>query len=218
MRRSIKDHVGKKFGRLTVVGVSSERKHHVDCVCECGVKKSIRPNSLVAGVVVSCGCYNAEATRLRATIHGATSVSADANTKKVYRAWTHIKDRCLRPATKRYPRYGGRGIDMYAPWMGDFYLFYEHIGDPPTSKHTVDRIDNDLGYIPGNIRWATVKEQNNKHCKNVVITFNGETKTRTQWAEAIGIPANTLKYRLQAGWPLEEAMTKKPRYKTKDLT
>lgn len=71
-----------------------------------------------------------------------------------YRAWCHMKDRCYRKTTAHYPRYGGRGIKVFPLWMNDFEAFYKHIGKRPTAGHSLDRINNDGDYEPGNVRWA----------------------------------------------------------------
>lgn len=76
-----------------------------------------------------------------------------------YQAWSAMKDRCLNPKSSNYPRWGGRGIKVHPEWAGDFMAFYLDVGPRPTPKHSLDRIDNDGNYEPGNVRWATKKEQ-----------------------------------------------------------
>ena len=78
-----------------------------------------------------------------------------------YRCWQQIKERCLNPKHKAYPDYGGRGITIDPVWVQDFEAFYSFVGNRPTAKHSLDRIENSRGYEPGNVRWATMKEQNN---------------------------------------------------------
>jgi len=76
-----------------------------------------------------------------------------------YNTWSSMKDRCLNPKSSNYPYWGGRGITIYEPWIHDFMAFFKYIGPRPSSKHSIDRINNDLGYFPGNIRWADSKTQ-----------------------------------------------------------
>jgi hypothetical protein len=78
---------------------------------------------------------------------------------KVYRTWMGIKQRCHNPAHPSYRNYGGRGIVMCEAWRADFTAFSCHIGVPPTPEHSIERIDNDRGYEPGNVKWATRSEQ-----------------------------------------------------------
>lgn len=79
----------------------------------------------------------------------------------IYHRWKTIKNRCLNPNSKDYPLYGGRGITIYKEWANNFQKFYDYIGDPPTSAHQIDRINNDKGYEPDNIRWVLSLENNN---------------------------------------------------------
>lgn len=76
-----------------------------------------------------------------------------------YNAWIAAKNRCFNEKNKRYHRYGGRGITMCREWVHDFPAFYAHVGTRPHSKLTLDRIDNDGNYEPGNVRWATRSQQ-----------------------------------------------------------
>jgi hypothetical protein len=75
-----------------------------------------------------------------------------------------MKTRCTNDKLRLWHRYGGRGIKVYELWLNDFEAFFQHIGPRPSPKHSVDRIDNDRGYEPGNVRWATVKEQAASQC------------------------------------------------------
>jgi hypothetical protein len=94
--------------------------------------------------------------------------------------------------------------------MESFDAFYRDIGMRPSPKHTLERIDNDRGYFPGNVRWATRREQNRNKRNNHQISFMGETHPMAEWAEIFGINYNTLRDRLQAGWPIETALSLLP--------
>lgn len=132
-----------------------------------------------------------------------------------YAIWTGIKDRCNNPRNEAYPRYGGAGIKMHPLWEDDFNLFMAHMGPKPTPKHTVDRIKNDKGYEPGNVRWATQKEQQRNRTNNKLLTIDGVTLTQAEWAEKSGVSVETLYRRLRNGkTPAEaisEAVRPKPR-------
>jgi len=88
---------------------------------------------------------------------------------KEYRVWAHIKDRCYRPNDKSYHNYGGRGIGMNAEWRASYTAFLEGVGRAPSPKHSLDRIDNDKGYEPGNVRWATQEQQLRNTRRNILI-------------------------------------------------
>lgn len=86
-----------------------------------------------------------------------------------YKCWQQIKQRCLNPEHEAYPDYGGRGITLDPTWVDDFEAFFAYIGSRPSPKHSLDRKDNDLGYIQGNVRWATSVEQNNNRRPHRII-------------------------------------------------
>jgi hypothetical protein len=111
-----------------------------------------------------------------------------------------MKERCLNPNTYNYADYGGRGITMAEEWMS-FEAFYRDMGEPPSSKHSIDRIDNDGNYEPSNCRWADISVQSNNRRNNVYIEWNGRRQTVDQWAREMGIRSHTLNTRLRKGWP-----------------
>ncbi len=121
----------------------------------------------------------------------------------------HIVQRCTNPRHPDWPNYGGRGIVVADEWRGrgGFDRFLAHVGPKPTAGHSIDRIDNDRGYEPGNVRWATRSEQNQNTRSNVFVTFNGETHTLSVWAKRYGMPQNRLRERLLIGWTFERAVS-----------
>lgn len=78
---------------------------------------------------------------------------------KIYVSWLGIKQRCHNPSNKDYKHYGARGIKVCDEWRESFDAYKDYMGEPPTSKHSVDRINNDGNYEPGNVRWASQQEQ-----------------------------------------------------------
>jgi hypothetical protein len=115
--------------------------------------------------------------------------------------------RCTNPGTESFPLYGGRGIKVCERW-NDFRKFLEDMGDPPTSSHSLDRVDPDADYSPENCRWASTKEQANNKRSNKNITHNGVTKTVAQWAEELNLSYMTLYARLfKHKWTPERALT-----------
>lgn len=114
-----------------------------------------------------------------------------------YRAWERMKRRCYDNKFDSYPYYGGRGITVYEPWHNDYEAFLAHVGKRPSSGHSLDRIDNDKGYEPGNVRWATSLEQKNNRRNVYKITYNGETMSLEAWAQRTGISRGTIRKRLK---------------------
>jgi hypothetical protein len=114
-------------------------------------------------------------------------------------------NRCRKPDSDQFRYYGARGIRVCERWL-EFSNFLADMGERPTGK-TLDRIDNDGNYEPGNCRWATHAEQMSNSSRNVRLTFRGETLTLTQWAQRIGVGKTTLACRLRLGWTVEEALT-----------
>ena len=153
----IKDVRGQKFERLAVLDeppVMRNRRLHWHCICACGNRRLVAGSALRSGLTKSCGCYNREHSARRHTTHG-LSKTAD------YRRWQHMIQRCYDPNTKQFKDYGGRGIAVCDRWRGvsGFLNYLSDIGPRPSARHSVDRIDNEGHYEPGNCRWATQKEQ-----------------------------------------------------------
>lgn len=126
-----------------------------------------------------------------------------------YRAWASMKQRCTNPRVRSWSNYGGRGITVCERWSNSFEFFLEDMGPRPTPAHSLDRIDNDGHYEPGNCRWATASEQRRNDRNNRPITFAGETLPLIQWAQRTGITARTIGDRLDRGWPVERALTQR---------
>lgn len=123
-----------------------------------------------------------------------------------FRAWMSMLDRCQRESHHSYHRYGGRGIKVCAEWAESFQAFFDHIGPRPSSGHSLDRKDNDRGYEPGNVRWATRLEQASNQSTLRLLTYKGRTLSLSEWAREVGIGKERLHERLKRGWPLEDAL------------
>ncbi|HEY9737554.1 MAG TPA: hypothetical protein V6D06_14770 [Trichocoleus sp.] len=116
-----------------------------------------------------------------------------------------MKSRCHNPNNAAYDRYGGRGIVVCDRWRESFENFYADMGPRPSEQHSIDRINNDGNYEPGNCRWATDKQQSRNTRRNRLLTYNGETLFLDEWAERLSISKHTLQTRLWRGWSVEEA-------------
>lgn len=157
---SRRDLTGQVFGRLTVSARlpreagSGPTKYR--CACECGVVKTIIGTSLTGGNTKSCGCLRSDLTVMRHTTHGMFSGSGKMT--REYRIWTGMKTRCTNPKSISYRYYGGRGVKVCDRWMGSFAAFLEDVGKVP-APYSIDRINPDGDYEPGNVRLASPREQ-----------------------------------------------------------
>ncbi len=135
-----------------------------------------------------------------------------------YDCWRNIKQRCYNSKFRQYADYGGRGIGVFKDWLGrgGFAKFLACVGKRPSDQYSLDRIDNNKDYEPGNVRWATWKSQNNNSRKNVFLTAKGKTQTMAQWSEETGIGESTIRSRLKMGWSEERAVTEPARPKRRN--
>lgn len=205
-----KNLTGEMFGRLRVLGFAGNR--HWYCKCTCGnYVKIFSGNLKCKRENVSCGCYLKEWVVATKTKHGH---SAKGKVSAEYGIYNNIIDRCMNPRNDAYKNYGGRGITIWSEWVGEngFISFYNHVGKRPSPQHSLDRIDNNKGYEPGNVHWATLKEQARNMRKNRLITFNNKTQCVAAWAEETGIKEGTIHRRLNAGWPIEKALSVRVEY------
>ncbi len=202
------DITGQKYGRLIVVGFIGIEGHHSkwNCKCDCGKEKAILATSLKSGRTLSCGCLQKEKLLEANTIHGKTN-------SPEWRSWAKMIRRCRDPRDNRFKSYAGRGITVCERWS-QFDNFISDMGNKPTPKHSIDRVNNDLGYCPENCRWASHTQQARNTRKNRNITASGETKRVTEWAENSPVNAKTIFARIYAGWSPELAI-KLPKYSRK---
>lgn len=121
-----------------------------------------------------------------------------ASNTSLYRAWVNMRQRCTNRNLVQYKDWGGRGIKVCDRWLGDsgFSNFIKDMGSTYQPGLTLDRIDNDGNYEPSNCRWATRREQQSNRRKNRMVTFNGETKTFTEWANIMGVPIGRARLRV----------------------
>jgi hypothetical protein len=131
--------------------------------------------------------------------------------KPEYSIYLSMKNRCINKNVNAYKNYGERGITICDSWLGKngYENFYADMGERPSPKHSLDRIDNNLGYSKENCRWATPKEQANNRRSNKLITYQGKTQTLSNWGVELGILPLTLLSRLDKGWSIEKTLTTK---------
>jgi hypothetical protein len=198
------NETGNVYGRLRVIHKdSSSSKAYWMCVCECGTYKSIAQNNLRAGKSTSCGCFMREQVSISRTSHGRSR-------DPIYEIFKGLLARCLNENHHAYNSYGGRGITVCDRWHRDtpnaFENFLEDMGERPSNKHSIDRINNDGDYSPGNCQWANSTAQANNRSSNRNLTYKGSTCTIAQWSLKLGVNAGTISVRKQRGWTDAQAL------------
>lgn len=134
------------------VELTRNKKYKHKYRCYCGSTFISIGADVNSGRVVSCGCYNSKILKQRMTTHGLSKT-------KEHRAWLEMKRRCFNPDRPGYQNYGGRGITICSQWINNFEQFLADVGYKPDDSYSLDRIDNDGNYEPGNVRWADRKTQ-----------------------------------------------------------
>ena len=190
------DLTGKKFGKLTVISrAGTDHCKHViwNCICDCGNKKVLRSNSLTIHHQQSCGCETSNILSKLSKKHGHNT---DFNGKSsTYNSWDNMIQRCHNPKNTNYIRYGAKGTSVCDRWRvkDGFSNFILDMGEKPTPKHSIDRIDNSKGYYADNCRWATRKEQHRNKTTNIWYEYNGDRMILTDWANRLKVHQNILK-------------------------
>lgn len=190
----MKIEVDDKFGAWLVLEVLPKSKY--SCICTACQKtvQDIRGFDLVNSKTLMCKACA-----------GTRSESA----KPIeYHSWVAMLQRCYNPNAKDYKHYGARGITVYEPWKESFYAFYMSIGPRPAPNYTIERIDTNGNYVPGNVKWATRAEQTRNQRSNVNLTIDGETKTVSEWSEHPDCTVSkfVVYKRLKRGWDPKRAV------------
>ena len=202
------DLSGKRFGRLIVVSYAGQDlKGHSslwDCRCDCGKTKIVRRKSLKNGETTSCGCYSSECTSARFKKHGFKN-------HRLYIIWKSMRQRCNCITNQRYHDYGGRGITICQEW-DEFTEFYSWaMANGYNSTLTIERKEVNGNYCPENCTWILPELQSSNRRNNHRLTFDGQTKTISEWSRDMGGDFNLVYRRIKRGWPIEEALTIKNR-------
>jgi hypothetical protein len=163
---------GDRYGRWLVLETASVGSTRVECLCDCGTRRTVVPYQLRAGKSKSCGCLNEEA---KAAYYASGRWAGTANPKyrhglakshpELYHAWHNMIQRCCNPNNPYYHAYGGRGITACERWLGNPEGLANFVADmaPTWAKGLqLDRIDGELGYSPENCQWLTQAENARK--------------------------------------------------------
>lgn len=194
---------GTVFGEATYIeeaGYVGRNRRMVKCRCSCGVDFVTRLEGLRRGDVTTCPDCSAKRVWGNTKKHGSPPA---------YQSWASMIQRCTNPNFPQYKHWGGRGIKVCDRWRHSFEAFLEDMGDRPSCKHQIDRIDNDGNYEPGNCRWATQRQQRRNSSQNVMLEYDGRRACLAEWAESLGISPSSLAYRLKA-WGVAKALTSPP--------
>lgn len=195
--------IGTKFNRLLVVADSGRRNGNMTiykCLCDCGNFAYVDKYKLRNGHSKSCGCFKSENLSVIKSTHGWSKTSE-------YKTWVEIRQRCYNKNIGAYKDYGGRGITVCDRWLESFPNFISDMKAKPSPKHSIDRIDVNLGYSPENCRWATweMQQQNKRNTRRFL--FNGEVMCLTSIAKILNIPQTTMQRLVIAkGMTIEQAV------------
>lgn len=182
---------GEKIGRLVVVSPSMKagKKTTWLCRCDCGKEVVVRTSDLRSGKSRSCGCLHLEVI----STHGHASHKGRSHE---YLAWSNMKSRCLGENGPRFDDYGGRGIGICERWLHSFESFLADMGPRPSKDHSVERIENHLGYSPENCRWATRREQQANRRTSQKFSYRGRLVIMAELSRLSGVSETSLRYRV----------------------
>lgn len=184
LRMARMDLTGQRFDRLSVKAPAApyQKVPRWSCECVCGTTLVVRQDYLRSGKTRSCGCLREE---LRATTPRTHGMRRSAE----YRIWTDMRQRCTNPARNSYVFYGARGIRVCDEWFNSFEAFIRDVGPRPGLGYSIDRIDSNGHYEPGNVRWATTKQQGRN---SRWVRLSEEDARQIRCARALGIEGTWL--------------------------
>jgi hypothetical protein len=218
------DITGQRFGRLLVLHKGSVSKTGGSiwiCRCECGNEATANASNLRNGSTLSCRCLRKETSQqlgsnpafikirsAKLTVHGHKKRGAMT---PEYRTWLGMKRRCQDENYKDFPNWGGRGITVCERWDRSFVDFLSDMGARPSDDHSIDRINPNGNYEPGNCRWATATEQGGEHRRDlIVVEVDGmRFESLKSACQHFGMPYTAVFERIKSGMPLETALTTK---------
>ena len=192
------DPTGRRYDRLFVVrrvtNQPSSGNARFLCKCDCGNETIVTGAALRAGHTRSCGC--------RFVDFGGNHTHGGTGTTE-HDIWRCMLQRCGSP---RHKDYAGRGISVCDRWQ-DFANFRDDMGPRPSADHSIERVENDGNYEPGNCRWATAKQQGRNKRNNILVEYSGRTMCLAEAAEIAGVNYKQAWYRHRRGYPLSQVLS-----------
>ena len=180
----------QRFGHLVLVRPIEDTPNRGgawECLCDCGVTVVRRLASVQNGTYTSCGCVRRGTGRY------------SANERPYASTWQGMIARCHDENNAAFANYGGRGIRVCEEWRASLAAFIRDLGPPPSPKHTIDRIDNDGNYEPGNCRWATRRDQTQNRRNSIRVKFNGTVMPLADAAQLVGLSYEQARYQVATG-------------------
>lgn len=203
MGRPRKTYAGVRAGALTAIRDLPEvgkRGHSlVEAQCDCGAI-FVRNGCTLRPDAQFNGCKECVEKK-----RGQASITHGMTYSPTYKSWQRMRARCLYPSNNRYSKYGGRGIKVCDRWLDSFANFLEDMGPRPPGA-SIDRIDNDGDYEPGNCRWSSMFTQQQNTSRTRLVEIDGKSKTISEWSLLSGIAYKTIFARLDNGWPAKLAV------------
>lgn len=197
----------RTFGRLTVIKQAKPDKHKKRtwvCLCVCGASITASSGSLTSANTTSCGCFRREHSSTQNLKHGHNRRTTPRSSE--YSSWSNMIQRCTDENGKDFGNYGGRGIKVCDAWH-DYGSFLANMGLKPSPRHTIERIDNNGNYEPGNCRWATKLEQSNNRRGNIQICWDDNVASLSVAAKHFGLPYRIVYDRIKRlGWTVSRAL------------
>ncbi len=205
------DLTGRRVGRLLVTARAPNAGHQLRwlCQCDCGNIAIVFGSMIRSGKTDNCGCLTRQRMSAKSTRHGHCRKGTQS---REFSAWWAMITRCTYPSQSNYYLYGGRGITVHPDWRSSFEAFLTHIGPMPSEggPWTLDRIDTNGNYVPGNVRWATRATQAANKRNNKTLTHDGKTLHIAAWSRLTGLSIGTIVRRLKLGWPVDRVLTEVP--------
>lgn len=194
----VEDWVGKKINQLQILQPDNNDKAKVICECDCGIIKSQKLYYIILGRTKSCGCYARKLFLKSSTKHNMTNT-------RLHNIWSGIKHRCS-PTSKHHKYYYDRGIHLHKPWAENFLTFYNEACGSYSEGLSIDRIDNDKGYIPGNVRWVNGYVQSNNTRKNKFVYYKNNKYTYAEICRTFNLKYHQFRRLIIKGMSVEYAI------------